>query len=162
MIKKSFDAIVPANSKVLILGSLPGDRSLAEQQYYAHPQNRFWKLIFHLFEEDLPTDYPARLALLHRHGIALWDVCQTAFRKGSMDLDILQEVPNPIPQLLETQPGIQAIFFNGQKAEKLFDKYFQRSEGISYYTLPSSSPANASFNQDRLLERWKTIHAVLT
>ena len=161
MLKKSFNAIVPEESKVLILGSLPGDRSLAEQQYYAHPQNRFWKLIFHLFEEELPTHYRERTDILHKHGIALWDVCQTAFRKGSMDLDIVQEVPNNIPKLLETNPGIQAIFFNGQKAEKLFDKYFERKEGIRYCTLPSSSPANASFNQDRLLEHWKTIRTVL-
>ncbi|KGE15879.1 DNA-deoxyinosine glycosylase [Sphingobacterium deserti] len=162
MLKKSFDAIVPEGSTVLILGSLPGDRSLAEQQYYAHPQNRFWKLIAHLFQEELPLYYQHRVDILHKHKIALWDVCQTAFRKGSMDLDILEEVPNPIPQLLQTHPGIKAIFFNGQKAEKLFDKYFQRVEELHYETLPSSSPANASFNQDRLLERWATIRDFLT
>jgi len=162
MLKKSFNAIVPDGSRVLILGSLPGDRSLAEQQYYAHPQNRFWKLIAHLFKEEFSAHYAHRVDILHKHKIALWDVCQTAFRKGSMDLDILEEVPNHIPQLIQTHPTIKAIFFNGQKAEKLFDKYFERVEELRYETLPSSSPANASFNQDRLLERWATIRDVLT
>lgn len=161
MLKKSFAPIVPDNSRVLILGSLPGDRSLTENQYYAHPQNRFWKTISVLFNTALPTIYSERVALLHREGVALWDVCEMAFRKGSMDTDIMQEVPNKIPELLADNPSIKAVFFNGLKAQKLYDRYFKRDPGLQYITLPSTSPANASFNQERLLEKWQPVLEVL-
>ncbi|MFD1771058.1 DNA-deoxyinosine glycosylase [Sphingobacterium suaedae] len=161
MFKTSFAPILPENSKILILGSLPGDRSLAEQQYYAHPQNRFWKTIANLFNEPFPLTYPERIELLHRKHIALWDVCRTAIRKGSMDTDINQEEPNPIHRLLEQQPDIKTICFNGQKAKTLYDKYFDRQAHILYLSLPSTSPANASFNQQRLQEKWQDIRTFL-
>ena len=157
MLKKSFPPIIPKYSKVLILGSLPGDRSIAENQYYAHPQNRFWKILVALFNKPLPTDYRSKVNILHIEGIALWDVCQTAHRVGSMDTDILKEIPNPIHQLLQEHPSITTVCFNGQKAEKLYDKYFDRQDSLHYIVLPSSSPANANFTQERLLEKWKVI-----
>lgn len=161
MFKKSFAPVVPPNSKLLLLGSLPGDRSLQENQYYAHPQNRFWKILALLLGATIPNDYFHRIALLHKYHIALWDVCEAAIRKGSMDTDILQEHPNKIDQLLQENPGIKTICFNGQKAQKLYDKYFERKKGIHYVTLPSTSPANATFNQERLLAAWGIIREVV-
>jgi|GEM_PF-168565 len=157
MFKMSFSPIVPLNSRILILGSLPGDRSLAAQQYYAHPQNRFWKILHSLYNRKLPTTYAEKLSLLQQEKIALWDVCQSAQREGSMDTEILAEVPNPISTLLQENPGIETVCFNGKKAQSLYDKYFERYPNITYYGLPSSSPANASFNEERLLEQWAII-----
>lgn len=162
MFKKSFAPIIPQKSKILILGSLPGDRSLQENQYYAHPQNRFWKTLALLLSVPIPMDYVDRVNLLHRHHIALWDVCEVAMRKGSMDSDILKENPNRIDQLLQDNADIRTICFNGQKAQKLFDKYFNRSPHIQYITLPSSSPANANFNQERLLGAWEVVRKILS
>lgn len=162
MFKKSFAPIVPPHSKLLLLGSLPGDRSLQESQYYAHPQNRFWKTLALLLNVSIPIDYPQRIALLQQHHIALWDVCKTAIRKGSMDTDIVQELPNDITHLLLDNPDIKTICFNGQKAQKLYDKYFEHMPGIQYFTLPSTSPANASFNQERLLAAWQIIREITT
>ncbi len=161
MLKKSFSPIVPSASKLLLLGSLPGDRSLATQEYYAHPQNRFWKILATLFSRPLPKDYSEKLRILQEEKIALWDVCETAQRVGSMDTAIIAEIPNAIDQLLDEHPTIKAICFNGQKAEKLYDKYFARKKNIQYITLPSTSPANASFNQSRLLEKWDAISSLL-
>lgn len=157
MFKKSFLPIVPLHSRILILGSLPGDRSLAAQEYYAHPQNRFWKILHSLHNKELPTTYAEKLSLLALARIALWDVCQSAQRRGSMDTDIMAEVPNPIPTLLQENPSIETIYFNGKKAQLLYDRYFERFAHISYHTLPSSSPANASFNEKRLLAHWTII-----
>ncbi|GHE47878.1 DNA-deoxyinosine glycosylase [Sphingobacterium griseoflavum] len=159
MLKKSFPAVIPSNCRLLILGSLPGDRSLAEHQYYAHPQNRFWRTISTLLGNELPASYAAKLSLLARKGIALWDVCQMAWRPGSMDTDILHETPNPITALLGEHPSIKTVCFNGQKAEKLYDKYFERLPTIAYHRLPSTSPANAAFNQQQLLKYWAIILA---
>lgn len=156
MLKQSFSPIVPDTAKTLILGSLPGDMSIAEHQYYAHPQNRFWKILFHLFDEPFSSDYRKRQDLLLNNHIALWDVCGSAVRKGSMDVDIKEVSPNAITQLLTGYP-IERVFFNGQKAASLFDKHFQRAPHILYHTLPSSSPANAQYSFDRLLEEWKVV-----
>lgn len=161
MFKKSFAPIVPPRSKVLLLGSLPGDRSLQENQYYAHPQNRFWKILALLLGATPPLDYTHRIALLHKYHIALWDVCEVAIRKGSMDTDILQERPNQIAHLLRENPSIHTVCFNGQKAQKLYDKYFERTDGIQYIALPSTSPANATFNQERLLAAWSIIREIV-
>lgn len=157
MLKQSFAPIIPCNPRILILGSLPGDLSIAKDQYYAHPQNRFWKILFALFEKEFSTDYNERITLLEGNQIALWDVCASAIRPGSMDTSITEVIPNPINQLLQDNPTIQTILFNGQKAQKLFDKYFSKQEDLIYITLPSTSPANAQFTLDKLLLHWKIV-----
>lgn len=157
MLKQSFAPIIPNHPRILILGSLPGDLSIAKDQYYAHPQNRFWKVLFALFEQEFTTDYSKRITLLHQQQIGLWDVCASALRPGSMDTAISEVIPNPIPHLLDEHPTISKFFFNGQKAQKLFDKYFKKEATISYITLPSSSPANAQFSIDKLLLHWEII-----
>ena len=114
----SFDPIVSEDSKILILGSVPGAKSLEMEEYYAHPQNQFWKIIFHLFNENLTSDYGEKLEFLKRNNIALWDVIDTCERKGSLDSEIRNEEANDIQQLLQNYPSIKAIFCNGQKSFK--------------------------------------------
>lgn len=157
MLKRSFLPLVNANTKTLILGSLPGDRSLEQNEYYAHPQNRFWKVIRHLYNNPDTTSYVDKVNLLLDNGIGLWDVCAEASRPGSMDLAIKDESPNPIIALLEVNPGIKLVVFNGQKAYKLYAKYFEEKENIRYLCLPSTSPANAKTNLEQLVTHWRTI-----
>lgn len=157
MVKQSFPPILHFEATVLILGSLPGDRSIAHQQYYAHPQNRFWKVLFELAKEKFSTDYKKRIDLLYKNNIALWDVCATAVRQGSMDTAILHEQPNTIHAALEEYTLLKKVCFNGQKAQKLYDKYFQRLPQISYHTLPSTSPANAQFTLEKLVTAWSIV-----
>ncbi|MGL4518588.1 MAG: DNA-deoxyinosine glycosylase [Phocaeicola sp.] len=152
--KESFQPLLCPEPHYLILGSIPGDRSIAEQAYYAHPQNRFWRVIATLCRAQLPVHYPARIALLAAHHIALWDVAHTAHRKGSLDSAIRNEAPNAIHQLLEAHPTIHTVLFNGKKAEQLYRRYFNALPHLRYFSLPSTSPANAACHFDRLVEHW--------
>lgn len=153
MQKSSFSPIIPYNPKVIILGSLPGDLSIASNEYYAHPQNRFWKILGNIF--TMPTSgYAAKLQILETKQIALWDICKTADREGSMDTDIKAVVPNDILLLLKTYPTIRHIFFNGQKASHLFKKHILQPIPIPQLTLPSTSPANARYSITLLTDIW--------
>lgn len=156
-LKISFPSIEPPGARVLILGSIPGDRSIAENQYYGHPRNRFWKMLAYLTGSETPDDYSAKKELLYANRIALWDVAQQAIRKGSMDSDIKEAVPNDIPELLERHPSIKLVGFNGKKAEALFGKFFEREKGITYCSLPSTSPANAGITFDALCSQWRVL-----
>jgi len=159
MHKESFEAIVPTRAKILILGTLPGDLSITQQQYYAHPQNRFWKVLSELYQETelIQSQYHDKIDFLHKKHIALWDVCATANRPGSMDNNITEVIPNSIPSLLKKNTSIHSIYFNGQKAEKLFNKYFSKDENLQYRCLPSTSPANAQFSLKKLIDIWQII-----
>lgn len=162
MFKKSFAPIIAHNPRVLILGSLPGDRSLIEDQYYAHPQNRFWPVMTILLNGNHDANYNKRVDLLQKNGICLWDVCKSAKRAGSMDTDIRQEVPNDIAHLLDQHPSISSILFNGKKAQQLFDRHHTRRPDIHYRTLPSTSPANARSNKSQLVQVWGFVNDLLT
>ncbi|MGV0965537.1 DNA-deoxyinosine glycosylase [Empedobacter falsenii] len=155
MHKQSFTAIISEQPKILILGSLPGDLSLEVNQYYGHPRNRFWKMIFEIFETEFSEDYEVRKQLILQNKLALWDVVHSAYRKGSMDVDMKNVSPNQIDELLNKHPTIEKIIFNGKKAEQLFWKYFDEKTSIEYISLPSTSPANAQFSYERLIEFWK-------
>ena len=111
----SFPPIINNESKILILGSIPGIKSLEMQQYYAHPQNKFWKIIFELFNEKFTTDYKERIEILEKHHIALWDVIDTCERKGSLDSEIRNEEANKIGELLHNYPNIKAIFCRSEE-----------------------------------------------
>lgn len=155
--EKSFKSIVGDAPEILILGTLPGKESLRLQQYYGHPRNAFWKLMYQLFQEEFKEDYLEKTQFLKRNKIALWDVCGSADRKSSLDVDIKNEQPNLINELLQQYPSIKVIGFNGKKAEKLYDKYFERNSSIQYHTLLSTSPANASYTFLEKLTNWKII-----
>lgn len=138
--KASFPPVAAPDARVLILGSLPGDRSLAEQRYYAHPQNQFWRLLSPVIGCDLPAlDYDARLAAIRAARIALWDVVATATRTGSTDATIRDPAANDLPALLDRLPELRAVAFNGGTALKL-GKPLLAGRDVTILALPSSSP----------------------
>lgn len=152
----SFPPIISENSKILILGSAPGVKSLEMQQYYAHPQNQFWKIMFHLFEEEYSIDYEARTALLIKNNIALWDVIDSCEREGSSDAKIRNEKHNDILQLVTDYPSISSIFSNGQKSSKEAKKMLGADNEIPFHVLPSTSPLH-TINFEKKLEEWEII-----
>lgn len=145
----SFAPIEDENSRILILGSLPGVRSLSENQYYAHPQNKFWKIIFMVFGAPQTDDYDAKIGLLHKNHIALWDVVKCAERKGSSDGMITRQKPNNIPAFLKKHKKIELIIFNGGFSFANYKKYFGEP-ALSYRKLLSTSPACAGRDEARL------------
>lgn len=153
----SFPAVAGEDPRLLILGTLPGQESLRQQQYYAHPRNAFWKILFQIFHNDFIPDYSERLTFLKKHTIALWDVCRTGVRKGSLDSNIKHEIPNAINLFIEKHSTIKTVFFNGKKAEHLFGKFFEQKAHINYITLLSTSPANARYTFEQKLENWRQI-----
>lgn len=157
MISQSFPPIIGDSPLVLVLGTLPSKVSLQKQQYYGHPQNKFWPIVYALFDGSIPDDYHAKVSFAKANGLAVWDVCHTAVRPGSLDADISEEQPNAINQLLAENPTITVIAFNGKKSEQLFFKYFDRRGDVLYVTLLSSSPANAAYSFDQKLDNWKSI-----
>ncbi len=152
---KSFAPSIDNNSRILILGSMPGVKSLEEQQYYAHPQNRFWKLMGMFCNIDNLSDlsYQEKLHNLLKNKIALWDVIQTCNRDGSLDSNIQNELPNDISKLLEQFPNIKIICLNGNKSYSAFKKHFPESLYMCY-KLPSTSPANARYKLNDLYKEW--------
>lgn len=114
----SFPPVIDQNSKILILGSIPGAKSLRKQEYYGHPQNKFWKIIFHILNEPFSKNYTEKLRILKKNHIALWDVIDSCERKGSLDSAIKNEKANPILDVLEKFSQISVIFCNGGKAFK--------------------------------------------
>jgi len=154
LIKRSFAPIENEKIIILILGTMPGEKSLALQQYYAHPQNRFWRIIAKIADRPLPDKYEERTALLPTIGVGLWDVISSAEREGSLDNNIKNEQPNDLDRFIEEHPSLEVIAFNGKAAEKLYSKYFIRKSTIHYISLPSTSPANAVFTLDTLYDKW--------
>lgn len=155
--KQSFLPLATDDAEVLILGSIPGDRSIELQQYYGHPQNRFWRVIAAVTDSELPTDYNAKQVMLIANGIALWDVAHRADRIGSLDSAIRNEEPNDITTFIASHPHLKTIAFNGKKAEQLYDRYFKRFTHIKYLSLPSTSPTNAACGIETLQDRWREI-----
>ena len=141
-LKHSFPPIFDFEARVLVLGSLPGDRSLAAQRYYAHPQNQFWQLMSPVVGCDLVTlDYEDRLAALRASGVALWDVIGSARRSGSNDAAILDAEGNDIVALIGRLPELRAVAFNGGTALKQGLKLLGPNyAGPTIVALPSSSP----------------------
>ena len=153
----SFPPIIDKESKILILGSIPGVKSLEMQQYYAHPQNKFWKIIFDLFSEDFTTDYSERIKILEKYHVALWDVIDTCERKGSLDSEIRNEEANKIGELILNYPNIKVIFCNGQKSYKNLLRILSNDFHLPIIALPSTSPAHASLKYEEKLKSWNII-----
>ncbi len=157
--KKSLPPLVGSNPTILILGTLPGDASLQKKQYYAKSGNRFWSIIAHVANSPIPLTYEEKKQLLFSHKIALWDVVHTADRHGSLDSDIRSELPNNLQKFLHQYPTIRTIAFNGQKAERLYNKYFA-GQFPDNLTLRSSSPANQQFNDAVMIKDWKRLFQI--
>lgn len=140
--KRGFAPVVDRNTRLLILGSLPGDASLKAQRYYAHPQNQFWRLLGAAVGEELAgLEYEARLERLAARRIALWDVVGEARRRGSLDGAIREATANPLAEFVATHPQLRAVAFNGQTASRLGRLALAGIEGPTLIDLPSSSPA---------------------
>ncbi|MDQ1096805.1 MULTISPECIES: DNA-deoxyinosine glycosylase [Chryseobacterium] len=152
----SFAPIVDKDSEILILGSVPGVRSLEKQQYYAHPQNKFWRIMFQLLNEDFTEDYSQRIAILNKHHIALWDVIDSCERKGSLDSEIRNEEANRVDELLNDHPNVRAVFCNGGKSYKNVQKMLGKNYRIPIFLLPSTSPLH-TVSLEQKLESWKKI-----
>ena len=154
---KAFAPIIGNLPNILILGTIPGKESLRRNEYYAHPRNIFWRLLYSLFDTRPNTDYISKTYFIKQKQICIWDVCFAGFRISSLDKDIKKEIPNDINQFVKSNPTICIIAFNGKKAEKLYDKYFNRLNHITYLSLLSTSPTNASYTFDEKFKNWKEI-----
>lgn len=144
MRRASFAPVAAPDARVLILGSLPGEASLAARQYYAHPRNRFWHLVGHAVGIDLtPLEYEDRLAVLQARRIALWDTVESAWREGSLDAAIQQAEHTPLAELIEKLPDLRAVAFNGRKAGAIGRSQLLQCP-LALIDLPSSSPAYAA------------------
>ena len=151
-----FEPIYNANSNVLILGTFPSVKSREHHFYYGHPQNRFWKVISTLTHTKLPQSIEAKKSMLLAHGIAIWDVIQSCDIVGSSDSSITNVIPMDFSRIL-AQSQVKRIFANGATAAKLYQKYCEQSTGIPIIKLPSTSPANAAFSLEKLLNEWSII-----
>lgn len=153
-IRHDFEAIYDSRSRVLILGTLPSVKSREQQFYYGHPQNRFWKLLAGIAgEESVPASISEKTQFLLRNRIAVWDVIAECDIIGSSDSSIKNVVPADLSRILNAAP-IQKIYANGTKAYELYMKYSYEKTGREIVKLPSTSPANAAFQMDRLLSVW--------
>jgi len=159
--KSSFAPVVDSNTRLLILGSLPGEKSLAEQRYYAHPRNMFWHLVGAVIDSDLVAlPYDQRLAALLAHRIGLWDTIASATRPGSLDAAIREAAHNPLADLAATLPDLRAVGFNGATSAKTGRKLLADG-GLALIDLPSSSPAHAAMPLAEKTQRWLELQRFL-
>lgn len=156
MITHPIEPIYNKKSKILILGSFPSVKSREEGFFYGHPQNRFWKVTSAVFGESTPQTIKEKKNFLLRNKIAVWDVIHSCEITGSSDSSIKNVVVNDLTQILDTA-DIEQIFVNGKKAYALYNKYMKSQTGVDAICLPSTSPANAAWNLEKLMKAWKKI-----
>ena len=159
MIQKVIHPIKPLydkNSKVLILGSFPSLKSREQMFFYGHPQNRFWKVLAAVFNCDVPQTVEQKRQFLLSHNIAVWDVIASCEIVGSSDSSIKNVVPNDLSQIL-SKADIKQIFVNGKTAEKYYNRYIKPKIDRDVMCLPSTSPANAGWSLERLIDYWKIV-----
>lgn len=152
-VKHTFSPVYNEESRILILGSFPSVKSRENQFYYGHPQNRFWKVISAVLHENVPTTIEEKKTLLLTHHIALWDTIYSCDIIGSSDSSIRNVVPTDLHTVVE-QSKIQHIYCNGRTSGKYFEKYQQKTLGMTAEVLPSTSPANAAFGLEKLTAIW--------
>ncbi len=153
----SFNYLIDDNTRILIIGTMPGEASLKAGEYYAHPRNAFWHIIADSFNNGVAfADYQSKKAYLKKYHIGLWDNLKFCQRQGSLDSQISQETPNDFETLLQNYPNIKLLLFNGQKSFAFFKKYHPLLlSQISYRILPSTSPANATQSYAEKLRAWR-------
>jgi hypoxanthine-DNA glycosylase len=156
-LKRSFAPVADARARVLVLGSLPGEQSLAQARYYAHPQNQFWRLIGEVIGRELvPLPYEERLEALLAAGVALWDTVGAARRRGSLDGAIRDVEANALGRLADTLPELRAVGFNGGKSAAMGIPQLAGREELALIVLPSSSPAYTLAFAAKL-EQWRAL-----
>ena len=161
-LQNCFPPVVRRDTRLLVLGSLPGAVSLAHRQYYAHPQNLFWRLMGRVIDRDLAAlDYESRLQALLDAGVGLWDTVAAATRQGSLDADIRLHAASDLAALAETLPELRAVAFNGSTSARIGRQQLAGVDGIDLVDLPSSSPAHASRGFEEKLETWLNLRAYL-
>jgi TDG/mug DNA glycosylase family protein len=160
-LKRAFDPVVDANTRLLILGSLPGDASLKAGQYYAHPQNAFWRLVGGVVRQDLAAlPYPDRLEALKAAGVGLWDVIASAQRPGSLDAAIRNAEAADLNRLIDRLPALRTVAFNGGTAARLGRRRLAARTDVTLIDLPSSSPAYTLPLAEKAIA-WSTLDEVL-
>ena len=156
MVEHPISPVFDSNSKILILGSFPSVKSRETNFFYGHPQNRFWKVLATVFDTMVPITIEEKRAFLLANGVAVWDVIQSCDIVGSSDSSIKNVVANDLRVILDIAP-IEQIFVNGKTAEQYYKKYIEKEIGRKAICLPSTSPANAAWNVERLAEQWRQI-----
>ena len=156
MLQHPFPPLYDENSKILILGSFPSVKSREQNFFYGHPQNRFWKVVATVLKKEISTTIEEKREFLLSSNIALWDVIASCEITGSSDSSIKNVVANDLTEILETA-NIKKIFVNGKTAEKYYNRYIKNRIGRDAVCLPSTSPANAMWNVESLVEEWKKI-----
>ena len=144
------------NSRILILGSFPSVKSREMMYFYGHPQNRFWKVVAALYKEEVPMTVEERHAFLIRNRIAAWDSIHQCTIIGSSDSSIKDVIPNDLSPILEGAE-IEMIYCNGKKSWEMYHKYIEPQTGREAVALPSTSPANAAWSLEKLIEAWSVI-----
>ncbi len=153
---EAFPPILPSKPHTLILGTMPGVRSLEANQYYAHPQNQFWKLMGDIYGAGPALPYCARVQILKERGIAVWDVVRACTRNGSMDADIRNEIPNDFAEFYRQHPTIELVVFDSLTAEGIYKRRVlpTLTKQLRYVRVPSPSPANARLPYSAKLTLW--------
>lgn len=157
MYKTALSPLVDNSSKILILGTMPGDQSIAKQQFYGNKGNYFWKIMFTIFQESYTASYDNRKTFLKKHKIALWNVLASCIREGSSDSKITNETINDFVNFHIQYPNIKHVFFESKSAAKFFHKHLVPQPGISYHILPSTSGLNAGTSFSQKIEMWKIL-----
>ena len=156
MLNHAIDPVYDSHSRILILGSFPSVKSREQQFFYGHKQNRFWRVLARVLDCAVPENVEEKRDMLLAHHVALWDVIASCEITGSSDASIRNVRPNDLSHIFDVA-DIQAIYTNGSKAYQLYQKYIFPINGREAYTLPSTSPANAGYSLDRLVEAWSVI-----
>lgn len=162
---EGFPPVAGPGARVLVLGSLPGRRSLRDGEYYAHPRNAFWRLVDDLLRIPRTLPYVERTAKLAGSGVALWDVLHSSVRPGSLDarIDMATARANDFATFLQAHPGVELIAFNGRKAADLFARLVQPDLAAAprEVTLPSTSPAHAAMPYEEKRRHWSQLLRIL-
>lgn len=156
MVQHPIEPIYNKDSEILILGSFPSVKSREEGFFYAHPQNRFWKVLAGVYEDEVPKSVEDKRDFLMKHHVAVWDVIHSCDIVGSSDSSIRNVVVNDLNRILQTA-SIRRICVNGKKAEQLYMRYIYPQIRIKPMVLPSTSPANAVKNIESLVQAWSCI-----
>lgn len=153
----TFEPIFDKNSEILVLGSFPSVKSRENNFYYAHPQNRFWKVVASVYSCPVPKTVEEKKNMLLSNKIAVWDVIKSCEITGSADSTIKSVTPNDLSEILSVA-DIKKIYANGKTAQSLYNKYIKKNTGIDIIALPSTSPANAVYSIEKLIKEWKIIN----
>lgn len=160
MIQHPIEPVFDKESNILILGSFPSVKSREEGFFYGHPQNRFWKVLAEIWKESVPITIEEKKSFLLRNHIAVWDVIKSCDIEGSSDSSIKNVVANDIDVII-SEANIKQIYVNGKKAQQLYQKYIYPMLQKEAICLPSTSPANAAWSLERLVQEWRKMHGII-